>query len=187
MMFLISGCEYLVMHTSGVCFLEEIRLSDTHMCSSQEIHVQGMTFSHEWEQYTNYQKSHVEYEKKIFRFFDAGYRFLVLRTDNLVVQIFSFRYVPKIWLITFIFFFNFSLLGPYSKQDSQFSVAKMYRMRQLLVSFCKRATNYRALLRKMTYKDKTSYGSLPPCSQSSDVPDHINNVRSLPSSQISEF
>ena len=32
------------------------------------------------------------------------------------------------------------------------------------VSFRQRATNYRALLRKMTYKDKTSYGSSPPCS-----------------------
>ena len=29
--------------------------------------------------------------------------------------------------------------------------------------FRKRATNHRALLRKMTYKDKASYGSLPPC------------------------
>jgi len=28
---------------------------------------------------------------------------------------------------------------------------------------CKWATNYRALLRKLTYKDKASYGSLPPC------------------------
>jgi len=27
----------------------------------------------------------------------------------------------------------------------------------------KRATNYRALLRKMTYKDKASHGSSPPC------------------------
>jgi len=31
------------------------------------------------------------------------------------------------------------------------------------VIFRKRATNYRALLRKMTYKDKASYGSSPPC------------------------
>jgi len=30
----------------------------------------------------------------------------------------------------------------------------------------KRATNSRALLRKMTYKDKASYGSSPPCTQS---------------------
>jgi len=29
--------------------------------------------------------------------------------------------------------------------------------------FRKRATNYRALMRKMTYKDKASYGSSPPC------------------------
>jgi len=31
--------------------------------------------------------------------------------------------------------------------------------------FRKRATNYRALLRKMTYKDKASYDSMPPCSE----------------------
>jgi len=34
---------------------------------------------------------------------------------------------------------------------------------KLQVIFRKRATNYRALLRKMTYKDKASYGSSPPC------------------------
>ena len=34
---------------------------------------------------------------------------------------------------------------------------------KLQVIFCKRATNYRGLLRTMTYKDKASYGSLPPC------------------------
>jgi len=33
---------------------------------------------------------------------------------------------------------------------------------KLQVIFCKRATNYRALLRKMTYKDKASYESSPP-------------------------
>ena len=32
-----------------------------------------------------------------------------------------------------------------------------------LVSIRKRATNYRALWRKLTYNDKTSYGSSPPC------------------------
>jgi len=31
------------------------------------------------------------------------------------------------------------------------------------VIFRKLATNYKALLRKMTYKDKASYGSSPPC------------------------
>ena len=34
---------------------------------------------------------------------------------------------------------------------------------KMQVNFCKRATNYRALLRKTTYKDKASYGSSPPC------------------------
>jgi len=34
---------------------------------------------------------------------------------------------------------------------------------KLQVTFRNRATNYRALLRKMTYKDKASYGSWPPC------------------------
>ena len=34
---------------------------------------------------------------------------------------------------------------------------------KLRVSFRKRATNYRALLRKMTFTDKASYGSWPPC------------------------
>jgi len=34
---------------------------------------------------------------------------------------------------------------------------------KLQVIFHKRATNYRALLRKMTYKDKASYESSPPC------------------------
>ena len=33
---------------------------------------------------------------------------------------------------------------------------------ELHVIFCKRATNYRALLRKMTYKDRASHGSSPP-------------------------
>jgi len=34
---------------------------------------------------------------------------------------------------------------------------------KLQIIFRKRATKYRALLRKMTYKDKTSDGSSPPC------------------------
>jgi len=34
---------------------------------------------------------------------------------------------------------------------------------KLQVIFRKRAANYRALLREMTYKDKTPYASLPPC------------------------
>ena len=34
---------------------------------------------------------------------------------------------------------------------------------KLQVNFCKRATSYRAHLRKMTYKDKPSSASSPPC------------------------
>jgi len=34
---------------------------------------------------------------------------------------------------------------------------------KLQVTFHQRATSYRALLRKVTYKDKASYGSSPPC------------------------
>jgi len=34
---------------------------------------------------------------------------------------------------------------------------------KMQVIFCKRATNYRALLQKMTYIDKVSYESWPPC------------------------
>ena len=34
---------------------------------------------------------------------------------------------------------------------------------ELQLMFRKRASNYRALLRKMTCKDKASYGSSPPC------------------------
>jgi len=34
---------------------------------------------------------------------------------------------------------------------------------KLQISFRKKATNYRALLQKMTYKDQASCGSLPPC------------------------
>ena len=35
--------------------------------------------------------------------------------------------------------------------------------RKLQIIFHKRATKYRSRLRKMTYKDKGSYGSSPPC------------------------
>ena len=35
------------------------------------------------------------------------------------------------------------------------------------VIFHKRATKYRSILREMTYKDKGSYGSSPPCTQQS--------------------
>ena len=37
------------------------------------------------------------------------------------------------------------------------------------IIFRKRATNYRALLRKMTYEDKSSYDSTPPCIKGCDA------------------
>ena len=39
----------------------------------------------------------------------------------------------------------------------------VWRGNDLQVSFCKRAIIYRALLRKISYEDKASYGSSPPC------------------------
>ena len=44
--------------------------------------------------------------------------------------------------------------------------AESYRVaktQELQVVFRKRATNHRALLRKMTYEDKAHYASPPPC------------------------
>jgi len=45
---------------------------------------------------------------------------------------------------------------------------------KLQVIFRKRAINYRALLRKMTYKDKASYGSSPPCTSCSTFANQMN-------------
>jgi len=45
-------------------------------------------------------------------------------------------------------------------------------------SFRKRATNYRALLRKMTYKDKASYGSSPPCTSVASSFSNLNQCSS---------
>jgi len=58
---------------------------------------------------------------------------------------------------------------------------------KLQIIFHKRATKYRALLRKITYKDKGSYESLPPCSKKERerkkdfivVPLNITRVRGI--------
>jgi len=42
---------------------------------------------------------------------------------------------------------------------------------KLQVIFRKRVTNYRALVRKLTCKDKASYGSSPPCRTNRDQTD----------------
>ena len=47
----------------------------------------------------------------------------------------------------------------------------------VLILFIILATNYRALLRKMTYKDKASYDSTPPCiSNKADTVESIVSV-----------
>ena len=47
-----------------------------------------------------------------------------------------------------------------------YRIMKTYRMPYLAGHFGKRATNYRALLWKITCKDKASYGSSPLCNDS---------------------
>jgi len=51
----------------------------------------------------------------------------------------------------------------HSKVSDCYRVAKTHRMLEVAGHFSQRATNYRALLRKMTCKDKASYESSPPC------------------------
>jgi len=51
-----------------------------------------------------------------------------------------------------------------SKSIQPYRMAKCNESLNLLASFLKRATNDRALLRKITYKDQASYASSPPCS-----------------------
>ena len=47
---------------------------------------------------------------------------------------------------------------------------------KLQIIFHKRATKYRSLLRKMTYKDKGSYDSTPPCSPLSLIWDLFTRI-----------
>ena len=53
---------------------------------------------------------------------------------------------------------------------------------KLQVIFRKRASNYRALLRKMTYEDKASYGPSPPCSREQDI--HVGWLRLVGSIEL---
>jgi len=49
-------------------------------------------------------------------------------------------------------------------RHSQYTLTKMHTVPfKLHISPRKRATNYRALLRKETYTDKAFYASSPPC------------------------
>ena len=47
------------------------------------------------------------------------------------------------------------------------------------VTFRKLATNHTSLLRKMTYKDKASYASSPPCSPNSGTLEHSHTPQTL--------
>ena len=51
----------------------------------------------------------------------------------------------------------------YNKRRSKIGWRRPIGSLKLQVIFRKRATNYRALLRKMTYENKASYDSTPPC------------------------
>ena len=57
-------------------------------------------------------------------------------------------------------------LLPFHRPNTHTGWRRPIECLQLQVICRKRATNYRALLRKMTYKDKASYGSSPPCMHS---------------------
>ena len=48
---------------------------------------------------------------------------------------------------------------------------------ELQISFRKRNTNYRALLRKITYKDQAFYGSLPNCRHITSILPWVLHVR----------
>ena len=66
-----------------------------------------------------------------------------------------------LWIYVLTFFF-----GKVARRDTapenSFRVTKTIRCPELQVIFRKRAHNYKAPMRKMTYKDKASYGFLPP-------------------------
>ena len=59
----------------------------------------------------------------------------------------------------------YTRIYPYMNRHAIKYIVVVYRIGclKLQVIFRKRACNYRALLRKMTYEDKASYGSSPPC------------------------
>ena len=75
------------------------------------------------------------------------------------------RFVTKIWRLTFAV--NLVTVAPSkaglgSGNNSATGWRRPIECLELKVIFRKRATNHRALLRKMTFEDKASYGSSPP-------------------------
>jgi len=63
-------------------------------------------------------------------------------------------------------FLSFELHSATPPSASRTGWRRLVRCLKVQVIFRKRANNYRALLRKMTYEDKASYDSTPPCSLS---------------------
>jgi len=57
----------------------------------------------------------------------------------------------------------------------------------LQVILCKRATNYRALWREMTYKDKASCGSSPPCTPCCNMYDSMADASIANTSTLIKF
>jgi len=56
---------------------------------------------------------------------------------------------------------------------------RIIRCLKLQVIFRKRATNYRALLRKTIYEDKTPYASSPPCTSQRGAQPNFENLSSF--------
>jgi len=75
------------------------------------------------------------------------------------------------WLVQILFLFLFGIqIGTALNLDEGITGWRRHiGCLKLQVIFCNRATNYRALLRKMTYKYKASYESSPPCNMPHDV------------------
>ena len=74
--------------------------------------------------------------------------------------------IAAVQLETFFFFFSWARVSYPSRSVALYTSTWWRRLVGCLKSqviFRKRATNYRALLRKMTDVDKEYYGSTPPC------------------------
>ena len=69
------------------------------------------------------------------------------------------NYYRNVIIITLLIT-HFSCCPP---QTRRYRVAKTHRIPSVSDHFPKRAINYRSLLRKMTYKDKGTFESAPPC------------------------
>jgi len=65
------------------------------------------------------------------------------------------------------------ILGPYSVDATCTGWRRLIGSPKLQILFHKTATKYRSLLQKMTYKDKGSYESSPPCTLQNTLDPHL--------------